>query len=58
MREIRINDGLEETVTATRGVIPWEDEEAKAKHNEHIALFYEAKRKRDALAVNVVEGGN
>lgn len=58
MREFRINDGQEQTVTSFGRLISWENEEAKAKHYELIRLYWEAKRKRAAAAVKAVEGAN
>ncbi|KAE9973116.1 hypothetical protein BLS_003743 [Venturia inaequalis] len=57
MREFRIN-GLEQTVTHIGRVISWKNEKAKAKHYEHLEHYWQAKRKREALAAKAAEEGN
>lgn len=57
MREFRIN-GREQTVTHIGRVISWKNEKAKAKHYEHLEHYWQAKRKREALAAKAAEEGN
>lgn len=57
MRDFRINNGPEQMVTQNGRILSWKDDEAKAKHYAHMALYWEAIRKKEALAKETAESG-
>lgn len=44
-------------VTQNGRILSWKDDEAKAKHYAHMALYWEAIRKKEALAKETAESG-